>query len=236
MEFARAGESACVAASPAVCAPPRAVAARRGRVNAVDGFFVVTTALFLFTCAFAYHDRWNTYAGPGRIAEFLLYAGVVLAGIAAAWTFLRRVPFPVWLVVLVELGVLAHFAGGVVSFGGLRLYGHELFGCRYDKYVHLAAAFIGALVVQESGRLAGLPVNRATRVLAFLALLGIGGLVELAEFAVIRTVPRHSVDGFTDTMGDLCANVVGGALYLGFGARVADRLSPRCADEAEASP
>ncbi len=217
--------------------PARAAAWPRWRVNAVDAYFAVSLALFLCTSALAYHDRWTAYAGPGRDAEFLLYAAVALFGIAAAWTCLRRIPYPTWLLVVVQVGVVAHFAGGLVHFGDQRLYAHEFLGFRYDKYVHLAAAFIGAIVLQESCRIAGLPVTRATRCLAFLALLGVGCLVELAEYAVKSRVPRQSVDPLTDTMGDLLANVCGGALYLAIGTRVAAALS-RCRRDAatEAAP
>lgn len=200
----------------------------RATLNTMDVFFAFNVALFLMMCAFAYYDRWVKYMGSGRaaIAEFFFYAVVLIVALGATWAFLRRFTYPGWLLVLVEAGIVAHFAGGLVHFGGARLYDHVFFGVRYDKYVHFANAFVGAVAVQEICRLRRLPIHTFTRLIAFLAVLGLGTGVEICEFFVTRTIPQNGVGGYDDNMRDLIANVCGGGLYLALGNWVPSRSSP----------
>ncbi len=204
-------------ASMAVCEPRRPCAfSTARRTNGMDVFFILNGGLFLLMCGFAYFDRWTQYAGrsPVAVMEFFFYATVLMTVIGGLWLWLRRYAVPGWLLLLIELGIVAHFAGGLVHFGGARLYDHIYFGLRYDKYVHFANAWIGALTVQEICRLKGQPINAFTRILFFFGVLGLGGLVEVCEFIAMLTIPRNGVGGYADTMGDLIANACGGAAFL----------------------
>ena len=182
----------------------------------MDVFFAVNVLLFILMCVFAYYARWTKYAGNGRIAieEFMFYAVVIILAITALWVWLRRYPFPAWLVMVIELGILLHFAGGLVHFGGARLYDHIYCGIRYDKYVHFANAFFATLVVQEIFRIKNLPINAFTRLVIYLVALGLGSAIEICEYVVTLTVPQNGVGGYDDNLRDLIANSCGGALFL----------------------
>ena len=193
----------------------------------MDIFFGVNLLLFVMMCVFAYYDRWVNYAGRSQpaLAEFLFYAMVLIMAITGLWAWLRRCTLPGWLLLVIEAGILAHFAGGLVQFNGARLYDHVYLGLRYDKYVHFANAFIAALAVLEICRVKGQPNTGFTRLLVFFTVLGLGGIVEICEFVATLTIPRNGVGGFADTMGDLMANVCGGALFLALSGRLP--LRPR---------
>ena len=186
------------------------------RLNGVDVFFGVNLVLFLGMCLFAYYARWIHYAGHRQtaVAEFFFYAVVLILAVGVLWLWLRRRALPGWLLVLIEAGILAHFAGGLVHFGGARLYDHVFGGIRYDKYVHFANALVAAIVVQQIFRIQRLPVNRFTRFVIFLVVLGLGCVVEICEFAVTLTIPFNGVGGYDDNMRDLVANTCGGVVFL----------------------
>ena len=190
------------------------------RLNGVDIFFAFNLLLFLLMCVFAYYARWTKYAGNGRIAEFFFYAVVIMLAITALWIWLRRYAYPAWLLVVIELGIMLHFAGGLVYFGGARLYDHIYFGIRYDKYVHFANAFFAALMVQEIFRIKRVPINGFTRLMIYFVALGLGSCIEICEYLVTLTIPQNGVGGYDDNLRDLIANSCGGALFLALRGRV----------------
>jgi uncharacterized membrane protein YjdF len=190
------------------------------RLNGVDVFFAFNLLLFMLMCVFAYYARWTKYAGNGRITEFFFYALVIMLAITALWIWLRRYAYPAWLLVVIELGIMLHFAGGLVYFGGARLYDHIYFGIRYDKYVHFANAFFATLVVQEIFRIKNLPINAFTRLVIYFVALGLGSCIEICEYVVTLTIPQNGVGGYDDNLRDLIANSCGGALFLALRGRV----------------
>ena len=124
------------------------------------------------------------------------------------------------LLVIIEFGILIHFAGGLVHFGGTRLYDHIYFGIRYDKYVHFTNAFFAAITVQEIFRIKNLPINAFTRFAIYLVALGLGSGIEICEYVATLTIPHNGVGGYDDTMTDLIANSCGGALFLALRGRI----------------
>jgi uncharacterized membrane protein YjdF len=185
-------------------------------INGVDVFFAANLLLFLGMCVFAYYARWIKYAGHRQTAvtEFLFYAVVLFLAVGALWRWLRRYPFPSRLLVLIEFGILLHFAGGLVHFGGARLYDHIYFGVRYDKYVHFANALFATIVVQQLFHIKHVPVDAFTRFVIFFVVLGLGCVIEICEFVVTLTIPQNGVGGYDDNMRDLIANACGGAVFL----------------------
>jgi len=202
-------------------APGKSSISVRG-LHGMDVFFAFNVALFLLMCVFAYYARWTKYAGNGHIAiaEFMFYAVVIILAITALWVWLRRYAFPAWLLVVIELGILLHFAGGLVHFGGARLYDHIYFGIRYDKYVHFANAFFAALTVQEIFRIKNLPINAFTRFAIYFVALGLGSAIEICEYVVTLTIPQNGVGGYDDNLRDLIANACGGTLFLALRGRI----------------
>jgi hypothetical protein len=186
------------------------------KIKGFDIFFAINVLLFILMCIFAHYARWTKYAGTGKIAvaEFFFYATVLMAAATALWIWLRRYHFPWWLLTIIEFGILIQFAGGLIHFGGARLYDHVFFYIRFDKYVHFFNSFIAAVAVSEIIKMNGLPINGFTRFLTLLVVLGLGSLIEISEYTVTLTISFNGVGGYDDTMRDTIANACGGVFFL----------------------
>lgn len=199
------------AAQAAAAAIPSGVARR---LTAFDRFLLVNVAMFVAMCGAAYWERWNRYMGPGRMPEFLLCAAAIVVALVLGRRLLPREPFPPRLLLVAQAGITAHFAGGFVRFGESRLYDVVLVGVRYDKFVHAGNSWIAGAAIVAACAAARIPRTPIVRALSVFAVLGLGAVVEIAEFIVTRTVERHGIGGYDDTMGDLIANVAGALLLL----------------------
>jgi hypothetical protein len=186
----------------------------RARVLPLDVFVVVNLALFGAMCVFTYYARFVRYRGAANIHEFFLYATVLVAGVVLLWRAFRGYRFGAGLLLLVQAGILAHFAGAFVQWGGLRLYDYAFAGLRYDKYVHFANAFIAVRVVRHIVERHGIRMDGLVSLLVGLTVLGLGGVVEIVEYLVVRTVPANGVGGYDNNMQDLIANAVGAGVSL----------------------
>lgn len=188
-----------------------AVLAARARAstNAVDAFAGLNLALFLAMTVFFYRDRFIHYRGLAHIAEFYFYALLIFAAICALWRTFRHAAIPVVVLTALQLGIVMHFAGGLVFQDGGRLYDIHIAGIRFDKYVHLVNGCAAGLLVswvwrRGEVRDCGLALGSVV-----LAVLGLGGVVEIAEYLVYCTVPRNGVGGYDNNMQDLFANLLG---------------------------
>jgi len=113
---------------------------------------------------------------------------------------------------MVEVGIIIHFCGGLVRLDGQRLYDHYFFGVRYDKYVHLInAAFVTAFVARVY-RSRGGALDGFGRFFVLLIVLGLGAIIEIAEYLVMLTIKNNGVGGYDNNMQDLIANLCGGLL------------------------
>jgi uncharacterized membrane protein YjdF len=201
---------------------------RRRRLTRVDVFTLLNAALLALMCVFAYYDRFVAYRGAGNVREFLVYALGLMAALTGLWYYFRTYPFPVSLLVVLEAGIVMHFAGGLVVMEGRRLYDHYLAGIRYDKVVHFVNAFVVAALVARLYRSRGQPLEGVDRLFVLLTVLGLGGMVEVMEYVVCKTVPGNGVGGYDNNMQDLIANLLGGslaALVLYRGTRAAGRTN-----------
>jgi len=176
-----------------------------------DWFFGVVIALFTLMCALFYSQRFVAYFGPGRMLEFGFYAGAIVAVVTVLWRWLRPLELRGPVLTLILVGIVMHFLGGLMDVQGVRLYDRwYLFGVRYDKYVHLVNAFAVGLLLQNLIEVEGLSLGRWRGPLVWLAVLGLGVLVEIAEYVVTCQVPDHGVGTYDNNMLDLVANCVGG--------------------------
>lgn len=189
-------------------------APRRRAVVPLDAFVAVNLLLFAAMCVFTYYARFVQYRGAGNVHEFFLYAAVLVAGVVALWRSFRGYPFGWGLLLLIQAGILAHFAGAFVQFDGYRLYDVSIAGLRYDKYVHFANAFIAVRVVRHLTERHGIRVDGVVSVLVGMTVLGLGAVVEIVEYLVVRTVPANGVGGYDNNMQDLIANAAGTAASL----------------------
>lgn len=171
-------------------------------------FAAANLLLFVGWCVFA--SLTSPGSTVGSVAEFWIYAGSILAIVGLCWLFLRLQPCGAWLLVLIEVGLLAHFAGAFVPVDGGRLYEARILGMRFDQLVHLLNAFAGAALLDHflQGRLRG-------RGLVLIGLvLGAGSVVEIIEYLAFLVVPDAGVGGYANNMQDLLMNLAGALLYL----------------------
>lgn len=189
--------------------PLRTVGRLASRIRPHDVFAAFNLTLFALMCVFTYYARFVAYRGSGNLWEFSVYAFAIAAAIVATWRWLRPKPAPVSLFVLVEIGILAHFAGAFVQIDGQRLYDMHLAGIRYDKLVHFGNAFTAALVISRLVVRPGVSFDLAVRAMVVLTVLGLGAVVEILEYIVMLTIPGHGVGGYDNNMQDLIANLIG---------------------------
>lgn len=184
------------------------------RVTAPDVFVGVNAAFFAFMCATVYRARFVAYFGEDRLEEFFLYAILIICAIAGLWGQFRKIPLSPAVLIMVEIGILIHFTGGLVFIDGKRLYDHYFLGMRYDKYVHLVNAFAVVLLVQNLFILSKLKLRHLRDFIVLFVVLGLGAMVEMFEYIVTRHLPQNGVGGYDNNMQDLIANVVGGFVAL----------------------
>jgi len=169
--------------------------------NRFDSFMALNVAVLLGTLGYAYATD---------AAEFALYAAILLIPILAFWRVLRRYEYPVWLMVLLQVAMLAHFSGGLLYVDGVWLYAHDVAGLvRYDKLVHFVNTGIAAVFVMHLFRMTGLRLGNFEGFVVVMTAAGLGTLVEILEYVAVETLPRTGVGGYANNLQDLIANLLG---------------------------
>lgn len=179
------------------------------RPRPFDVFAGALLALFLVFAALVFYPRFLHYRGLENVDEFFVYATIILAIVCWTWFRFRRHPWRPWMLALITFGILIHFAGGVGLDEGRRVYDLVFFGIRFDKYVHFINAFIAAVTVAEIFRFEGAKLGRLEDLAIVLIVLGLGAIVEIAEYFALRTVPDAGVGHYDNNMLDLIANLCG---------------------------
>jgi len=172
--------------------------------------FVVLNVTFLVASV------WYMY---GRAEwEFMIYAAAVLIAGFAAWRILRCYDFPIWILLIVEVGLIAHFAGGILQVGpdNTALYWTYPLGIRFDKIVHAYNAFAGVLAIGHVFREADFRMGRLEHVVVVFVVLGIGAVVEVIEYFAVLVIPNTGVGDYANNMEDLIMNGVGGLVAVTF--------------------
>ncbi|MFU8779600.1 MAG: hypothetical protein ACNA71_01075 [Kiritimatiellia bacterium] len=184
------------------------------RLKAVDFFAFCNAILFLVMCVVTYYERFLDYRGRGNVYEFYAYAAVIVSGILILWWYLRRFTFQPAILLLIQGGILAHFAGGFIPVDGERLYDVYIFAIRYDKYVHFLNALGACLVVNHIFSLIGVRIPLLRDWAILLIVMGLGAFVEVLEYFVMLTIPDAGVGHYDNNMQDLVSNMVGGIVFL----------------------
>jgi uncharacterized membrane protein YjdF len=189
-----------------------------------DLFATLNVVLLALMAVFSYYRFFVRFRGEDNVIEFLLYAVLVGVVLAALWRGLRELPVRPMLLVLVEIGILLHFAGGLLHIHGFRLYEIPLVDLpgldfRFDKIVHFTNALIGCLTVGALFRVFRIRLGALAGFTTVLVVLGLGTIWELVEYLAVRTLPVTGVGGHFDrlydnNMQDLIANLCGGLAFL----------------------
>ena len=185
-------------------------------IRPIDVFAGFNAFLFLVLCVFRYHARFIALRGPGHVEEFFVYAGVILLGILFLWWMFRNQPFDGSVLLLLQVGILMHFAGAFVPMEAGRLYDAHLLGIRYDKYVHLTNAIAVAHLMDRLFQIQGIPLTWLNAILLVLAVLGLGAIIEMVEYGVTLTFVDNAVGDYDNNMQDLLANSCGSLAYVAF--------------------
>jgi hypothetical protein len=181
----------------------------RPAITRVDLFFALNLVLFVMMCCLFYFDRFIMFHGKANIHEFFIYAAVIFLVICGVWMNFRRMDANLFILVLLEVAILIHFAGGFIEVDGARLYDYRFFGVRYDKFVHLCNSFIGTLVVFYLFLENGYRIGKFICLITVFTVLGVGAFIEIIEFIVALTVDNNGVGTYINNMLDLAANLLG---------------------------
>ena len=185
------------------------------RLEPLDAFGALNAALFLLLAATTYWKRFRAFRPEGNFAEFFVYGAIIFTAILIGWGALRRFRFPLLAVMTLEFGILLHFAAGLLHPGGARLYDLQLgisvfdYPLRFDKVVHLYNGFAGCIAVTEVAHFTKIRVPRGLTFFVCTSVLGMGALVEVVEYFVVKTVPHNGVGDYDNNMTDLVANLLG---------------------------
>jgi hypothetical protein len=196
----------------------------KNRISGIDIFSGANVLFFLWMCHGVYYDRFIHYRGYAYIWEFFVYALVILAVIAAAWKMLRHSPVPAWMLLMVQIGIVMHFSGGLAVWHETRLYDKVIFNIRYDKYVHFVNAFVCGLVLNHF-YFRFLSLARWLKEFQqIIGVLGLGAVVEIVEYLVTLTVVTNGVGGYDNNMLDMIANFTGSVCCV-IVIRIMDKIS-----------
>ena len=179
------------------------------RFNPLDIFAMFNIGLFLYMCYFVYFDRFIRYRGDEFTEEFFAYAVVIISLIVFAWLKIRHIHVSGWLLVLTQMGIGAHFLGGLVHFGNERLYDLIILGVRYDKYVHFFNAIVATLYVRRIVHSVAPRNAWLWELETILIVLGLGAVVEIVEYMVMLSVQTNGVGSYDNNMQDMMANLTG---------------------------
>jgi len=141
--------------------------------------------------------------------EFGLYAVALIAVGAYAWKILRRFEYPIWMLLLVQVGVFAHFAGGFLPVNGSSLYWYDGLGIRFDRIVHFYNSAVVSVVVLSIYRQAGLVLKSMEAWIVIMTTMGLGAVVEVVEFTAIQVIPNTGVGDHLNTIQDMAINALG---------------------------
>ena len=184
------------------------------KITNIDLFTLVNTLFFLWLCYAAYFDRFIHYRGREYLWEFFVYAISILIVMLIAWKTTRLLPTPTWLLILVQTGIVMHFAGGLAIWHESRLYDKIIFGIRYDKYVHLVNGFMGGVLLYKL-YFEKLNLKWWIKDLQLMMMmLGIGAVVEIVEYLVTLTVAINGVGDYDNNMQDIISNFIGTAISI----------------------
>ncbi len=182
---------------------------RSSFLTRADLFMLINGAFFLLMCYFFYFDRYVLFHGKGTIHEFFLYALAIFAVILALWAKFRLFEFNFIILLLIELPILIHFAGGFIEVDGARLYEFRFGNIRYDKFVHLINSLLTSIVLIHLFIRNNYKITTLISATIIFTVLGLGAVFEILEFVVALTVEDNGVGTYRNNMLDLVANLIG---------------------------
>lgn len=154
---------------------------------------------------------WTAYgfaADTGQVYAYLAW----LVGASALVIYVDgRVRFSTPVLVLLSVAGFCHMAGGNIQIDGTVLYEQSWSG--YVRYDHLVHAFglgaAGLAVWEATRRMLTAQKPKEAVVVVMLGGNAIGAAIEIGEYIATLLLPDVRVGGYTNSMQDLIANLVG---------------------------
>ena len=184
------------------------------KITNIDIFTLFNSLLFFMMTKFVYYDRFITYRGAANIHEFFFYAAVIYAVILFFWIKLRHMKISFYILILFEIMILLHFAAAFIEVNGHRLYDLRLFEIRFDKLVHFVNALIGTIITIYFFQKNQCKITKFMLMMTVFSVLGIGAIIEIAEYIVTLTVAHNGVGAYNNNMLDLVANLFGSVVAV----------------------
>ena len=186
------------------------------KITNKDLFVIGNIFLFIWLCYVVYFERFIYYRGREHLWEFFVYAVAILIVILLFWILTRQINFSSKLLILVEIIILIHFAGGLIILNESRLYDNIILGIRYDKYAHVIMTFMGGFILYAL-YFKNLNLKWWFKDIQLLMIiLGIGAVIEIIEYLVILTVDINGVGNYDNNMQDMISNFIGASVSILF--------------------
>jgi uncharacterized membrane protein YjdF len=112
--------------------------------------------------------------------------------------------------------ILIHFSGAFIQINEHRLYDFRVFHIRYDKFVHFINAFIGTIIAFYFFKKNNCELKKFILMMSVFSVLGVGAIIEIAEYIVTLTVEHNGVGSYNNNMLDLIANLFGSLFAIAF--------------------
>ena len=173
---------------------------KRAHASHFDIFVLFNFGLLISTTLYAYAKA---------VWEFGLYAIAILLGGFMLWRWLRRYDFPYWMLIMLQIGIFSHFAGGFLRFDGHALYWHHFAGIRFDKVVHFYNSAVIAMMLTYLYHQAQMRLKPMEGFVVVMATAGLGTMVEMVEYVAVKVLPSTGVGDYANTVEDLIANFLG---------------------------
>lgn len=158
--------------------------------------------------------------------EFSIYIGVISFFLVVVGLSLKSVEYTTATLVGLTVWSAMHLAGGGVEVGDGRLYDVMLVRLtthlpilRYDQLVHIVGFGASTLVMfclMPTPMRSKLRSSIGLNIVVVMAGLGVGAFNEIVEFLVSLALPENGVGGYENTALDLCADLIGAILALGY--------------------
>jgi len=182
------------------------IAVRNSHITNLDYFIFLNSLFFLMMCAFVYYEQYRTSI---NLHEYFIYASLIFLIVFLTWYRYKHLEMKLSLLVLIELGILLHFSGGLLEFNGQRLYEAQFYHIGFDKYVHYINSMIATFITLYVFAKRGLPLSNFVMLVAIFTVLGLGGIVEIIEYLITLMIENHGVGNYNNNMMDLVSNLLG---------------------------
>ena len=183
-------------------------------------FYFFNIVLLFLMILFVYYPRNKAGIVPGFV---YLYVFLVIAASVIGFFIIRKATVPILALILLQIGLLLHYMGGLAIFGE-RLYSQIILGIPYDKIVHFYNSFAGLIGLKLYLDHAKISLKGHEPLALLLIITGIGAIVEIIEYVGVKTLPIQGVwhyaipfsQLYDNNLMDMVANLLGAGSALVF--------------------